>query len=659
MISEQIFTTHEMQHIKAQEFELFFQRFRGKYSPHLNHLGEIHWMTDAEAADQHEYFDYEAGFWQRLKHKFAEKPSASMSGVSPEEKELRLQFRIYLEKKYLGEVQPETIRQFPADWQVELSDDEIEHIPISIETYEALSRWNKMVLLPVLMLTVLAIFGVAQAIHRAGEFHGSILIESNVRGAAIFLNGEKRGYADFQRLLSDVPPGDYRVELRKIGFASEPVNVNIGKQANASAKVFIPLNPLGVTDQGFIRIVADHPDSKVFVNDEFMGTLADQAVLPLEQGDHNIVIEKVGFRTAPQSRWVHITSGDTTKVKFEQTAQFGRNTPTTPARISSKPAEIGQGMLAITSNTVGGQIILNGEDTGKESDHVFTGMPYGEYRVRLERSGYQSVPEEKMVVISHNSPSMDISFELIKEFEQVNIMVEPATAQIIINGEPKAKGHFKGELKTGEYEISFGSLPGYNTPRPRLLRVTPNAPAELSVSYFPQIQAVAAVSGNGVLKVNGCDIVPGYTLGNRGFTASTDAGPEVTFVEKANDYFWKFGYAYQFRNPKGNDGLKITFNLPKDSQFNSRFMLKLFGASSEERYPMADSRKAEILIKLNGNVLSYYYQPKTLEELGGVEKTEWEISEHLRAGANTLEITVTDKNNAYYFLKKIELTNVE
>lgn len=74
---------------------------------------------------------------------------------------------------------------------------------------------------------------------------------------------------------------------------------------------------------------------------------------------------------------------------------------------------------------------------------------------------------------------------------------------------------------------------------------------------------------------------------------------------------------------------------------------------------MADSRKAEILIKLNGNVLSYYYQPKTLEELGGVEKTEWEISEHLRAGANTLEITVTDKNNAYYFLKKIELTNVE
>ncbi|MEZ4746709.1 MAG: hypothetical protein R3C41_11590 [Calditrichia bacterium] len=44
-----------------------------------------------------------------------------------------------------------------------------------------------MVLLPVLMLTVLAIFGVAQAIHRAGEFHGSILaIESNVRGAAFF-----------------------------------------------------------------------------------------------------------------------------------------------------------------------------------------------------------------------------------------------------------------------------------------------------------------------------------------------------------------------------------------------------------------------------------------------------------------------------------------
>ena len=142
MISEQIFTTHEMQHIKAQEFELFFQRFRGKYSPHLNHLGEINWMTDAEAADQHEYFDYEAGFWQRLKHKFAEKPSASMAGISQEEKELRLQFRIYLEKKYLGEIQPETIRQFPANWQVELSDDEIEQLLKSFQTMKNLLEFS-------------------------------------------------------------------------------------------------------------------------------------------------------------------------------------------------------------------------------------------------------------------------------------------------------------------------------------------------------------------------------------------------------------------------------------------------------------------------------------------------------------------------------------
>ncbi len=660
---EQMVTYTDLEHIKAQESYWFFRRFKGKYTPHINHLGEVAWLSQEEALNQHEYFDYEPTFKQKLKYKFAESPKVSLSHLPEDEKAYRLQIRAYLEKKYLGEVQPDTRKQLPEKFFYPLSDKDIEDIHISIDTYESLFQWNKKVMLPLIFVVCLAIFGVAHAINKANDYDGSIVIESNLRGAAIYLNGEKRGYADFQKEISNLPPGEYRVELRKIGYASQPVKVKVGED-KAPAKVFIPLKPLGVKNQGFVSVKAPFADAKIFIDDEFVGVLEDQRIIPLEKGDHNITVEKAGYVTSPKSRWIHIEAGDTIAVEFEIVPKYnpsGKMAVASSNRNSNSAlaAPIGQGMITVTANAIGAKIYLNGEDTGKESDHVFTGLPFGEYRIHLEKEGYRCVPAEKLVVVSYNSPSVDAQFELVKEFERVEISVQPPDGEIFLNGQLVGKGTYRDELKVGEYELSFGKLPGYNTPKPRTIRVSPNIPVNISASYFPQIQAVVEVTDDGNKRIKGCDVVAGYTFDDRGFIPNNEVGPEIVYLEKTNNYYWKFGYAYPHRTPRGNDALKVTLYLPKDYQPGSRFTLNIYGAVSEERYPLSLSKKSEIFIKLNGNVLSYYYKPKTIEDVGDVEKTSWDVGEYLRPGANVLEIAVSDKNNMFYYLKKIELNNIQ
>jgi hypothetical protein len=55
--------------------------------------------------------------------------------------------------------------------------------------------------------------------------------------------------------------------------------------------------------------------------------------------------------------------------------------------------------------------------------------------------------------------------------------------------------------------------------------------------------------------------------------------------------------------------------------------------------------------------LSYYYDPKFIEDLGKVEEVEWDITESIRGGANALEISTTNKNSNFYYVKKIEIFN--
>ncbi len=354
----------------------------------------------------------------------------------------------------------------------------------------------------------------------------------------------------------------------------------------------------------------------------------------------------------PSEQTVNISAGDTTILILEQVSSSSQ-----PASKSPTAQRMSSGTLDITSNISGAQIYLNGRNTGKETDYVFTNLAFGQYQIKLIKDGFEIEPEEKTVRLTSSNPTGEASFRLKKEFEVVTIETDQPNAQIFVDGEMKGKGKFQAPLSIGKHEVSFGEIPGYNSPSTKVIQVRARLPVNIDVKYFPQMQMIAEVTNNGNIHTEDCNVVIGYTFANKGFSPSDEAGPEVVFLEDTGDYFWKFGYAFPLRNPKGNDALKLVFNLPHQLDYEQKFTLMIDAASSEDKYPLSLSRKVDISIKFNNNILSYYYQPRTLKEIGGTESLEWDITPYIKPSVNSLEIATTENNNAYYFVKRIEIYN--
>lgn len=640
-----------IQRIKSQEFERFFAQGGQTYSPYLNHLGEIRWMIPDEAAEQHEFFHFRDTPLQQLKKKLQSRRYPDWKTISPSERELRLQFRAYLEKTYLGEIRPETARMIPARWIHELSREEIEAIPITLEIYQSMG-WNKPLLLGTLAGAILTA-ALLYYLFSAREVQtGSIIIESNIPGASVFLNDDKKGYADFMRIIPGVPAGAHRVSLKKNGYLAKPEFYDLEIAADSTITVYFQFEPIGSLSQGYLKILADYGDSRIFINDEPYGALSEKPLLPLAQGDYNVMVEKTGFEAIPAQKYVSISPGDTAVIAFQQIPLSSRRA----FRAETRPGAQ-TGALEISANTSGGRIFLNDQDTGKETDYVFSGIPLGRYAIKVQREGYQTIPPEHVLTLTSSQPRAEIAFELVKRFEKVTIRTNPAKGDILIDGKLRGNGAFEGMLETGEHELTFGNVPGYKTPQKKTIAVQPNLPLNIQVDYFPQVQVVAEISDNGNVRSDKYEIKTDYTLSNRGFTSSDEAGPEIVYLEALKSYYWKFGFAFPFRNPKGNDALKVSFNLPRESAYAQKFTLKFYAAASRDRYPLSLSSKVDIKVKLNGNILSYYFKPKFFDEVNGMEEVEWDISSYVKPGPNSLEITVTDDNNTFILLKRIVISN--
>jgi hypothetical protein len=640
-----------LQQIKAQEFEHFFENLNRPYYPFLNHLGEIKWMTDEEAETQHEYFIYTPGSLKRLKKKLHVKQYPQWDKLSNKEKELRLQFRAFLEKKYLGEIQPETARLIPQSWRDELNDEEIENIPITLETHQS-TGWNKLLILGIFAAILLVAGALYFFPHGSPRQTGNIVIESNVQGASVYLNDTKKGYADFRRMIRDIHAGPTRVSIKKAGYISRPQFYDVDIKADTTITLYFNLEAIQLQDQGYLKLLADYDDSKIFINNDFYGILSENALIPLKEGNYVVSLEKRGYESNPEDEYISVLAEDTSVIVFQQSpVSVKRNTARSDRALS------GGGALEISANINGAKIYLNDQDTGKKTDYLFTEIPPGTYRIRVAREGYQSIPPEHRLTLTSANPMAEISFELIKQFEEVTIRTNPPEGDIYIDGKLMAKGEFEGRLEIGQHKLTFGNIPGFNKPSEQVIKVQPNAPVDLQIQYFPQILIEAQIADDGNVLTKGCEVKNGYTAGNRGFTASNEAGPGIEYFSDLNNYYWKFGFAFPFRNPKGNDALKISFQLPQEQSDGQQFTLKLQAAACRDRYPLSLSTKVEIKISFNGHILSYNYNPRFFDELNGMEELEWDVTRFIKRGLNTLEISVTDDNNTYYLVKKISIFN--
>lgn len=75
---------------------------------------------------------------------------------------------------------------------------------------------------------------------RQDQIAAKLTISSNVRGASVLLNGESSGTTPLDELL--VPPGSYKIEVKKEGFTEWSAELELGERANM--KLSASLKPL-------------------------------------------------------------------------------------------------------------------------------------------------------------------------------------------------------------------------------------------------------------------------------------------------------------------------------------------------------------------------------------------------------------------------------
>jgi len=639
-------TYANIQRIKAEEFQRFFA---GSQSTHayLNHLNEVEWLNIDHAENQHEFFDYEESNVLKLKKIFGARTYRAVNSASQQETELRLQLRRYLESTYSGGVSPATASKIPAVLEKEFTSEEIENIPVYLENLEQV-YWDTRLLSAMMTVAVLLVAVAGYAfVNQTETPYGELLIDSNVKSARVYLDEQQSGYS--QSEISRLNPGTYKLSVKKPGYFSNPEYSTVTVKKDSLTKVFINMFPRSDQNQGILKISATHNDSKIFIDNDFRGTLDEHPYIPLNPGQYSVIIEKNGFSSNPGEQIITISAGDTMGLDFVQQRRTYTKVQRSPGQTNARTT------LGISTNIRGAKIIMDGEDTGKYADYVFANLNIGTYTIALEKEGYQSTPKEQTIQLGTGSGGADIDFEMIKTHEKMSIVTTPVAGDIFVNGKKFGRGKVEQLVKMGQQTISFGEVAGYKTPKPQIISLGDN-PKQLKVAYFPERKLDVEITANGAVKVDNCDLITGYTFDNRAFSASKEAGPEVVFFDKRKDYFWKFGFAFPYRDRKGNDALKMSFQLPKVLDHEQTIMLMHDAASSKEYYAHRLSKDLDISIKVNGRVISYTYSPKPLET-DDIKRMEWDITRYIKPGNNAVEISTTEKNNTFFYVKRISLQN--
>lgn len=637
-----------LQKIKAEEYEKFFSG-RPDYYPYMNHLGEIRWMTEEEALDQHEYFSYGQSTLERWKKRIKLKRRINFDKISEAEREFRLKCRMHLEKQYLGKIQPETEALLPSAWKFEIEDENVESIPISSDI--GLEGVWKKVLFTMGIFAAIALVSYVWVTQSENSPNGKLMVTSNVVGARIFLDDvDFIGYSN--KMIKNLPTGLHRVSAFKEGYSAFPKFQDTEIVKDSLLTLHFSFRPASSDVQGFLKIIAEQPDSKIFVDSQYFGTVRQAPVVALNEGQHFVKIAKDGFMSSPSEKVVNISQGDTSIFIVQQITLA--KTKTSPFEISGRNTI---GNIEVTSDVKNARIFLNGKDSGHKTDYVFTQMPFRNYLIQVQKEGYSVSPREETISLNAKNPGATARFRLKKEFEKVSIQTTPANGSIFIDNEFRGEGTFEGVLKVGKHLLSFGDLNQYKKPKSRQIEIKPGFPFHLKIAYFPQIRLLAEVDSRGNVKVSNCELFSGYNYSGRAFTASTEGGPSVEFNKKLKEYVWKLGYAFAYRNPKGNDALKLVFALPSNLNYEQTFTLRLLAIASREKYPLSLSAKIGISIKLNSTRLDRYYKPKFLEDLNGLETVEFDVTSAISPRENILEISTKDQNNTYFYIKRIEIFN--
>ena len=271
---------------------------------------------------------------------------------------------------------------------------------------------------------------------------GTISITSEPSSANIYLDGEYQGTTP--KTISDVPPGDHKIELKKSGYEDWSASVSV--KADETESVSAGLKPeTEIQETGTISITSEPSGAEIYLDGEYQGT-TPMTISDVILGDHKIELKKSGYED-----WSASVS-----VKADETESVS-------AGLKPETEIQETGTISITSEPSGAEIYLDGEYQGT-TPMTISDVILGDHKIELKKSGYEDWSASVSVKADETeSVSAGLKPETeIQETGTISITSEPSGAEIYLDGEYQGttpmtisdviSGDHKIKLKKSGYE---------------------------------------------------------------------------------------------------------------------------------------------------------------------------------------------------------------
>jgi hypothetical protein len=210
--------------------------------------------------------------------------------------------------------------------------------------------------------------------------YGSLQINTNPQGAAVYLDAESRGNTPLT--LSQISEGVHKLILIKEGYENISKGVEIKKDQTT------PVKEILIQQTGSLKVETEPRNARVFLDNKYVGT-SPVETSGVSVGKHTVKVQHPDFKTVEEK----------VQVDYQQTALVKKV-------LSGLPAT-----LLITSIPSGGDVKINGKKVGSTPLSGLQIEP-GEYKIDISMAGYKTY--SKKISLASNQKT-DISAVLNRE----------------------------------------------------------------------------------------------------------------------------------------------------------------------------------------------------------------------------------------------------
>lgn len=245
-----------------------------------------------------------------------------------------------------------------------------------------------------------------------GADYGSLIINSDIPGAAIYMDGlELNSFTP--DTLNKISTGKHYISVFKEGYTSWPPMEAISVTSKKTPRIDFKIKNIAYF--GEITIESNLSDFELYVDG--IPFQISNAYIEIPAGYHVFTVVKRGYLATPSFQRILVEHDKikTLTFNFEPNEEIG--------------------YFQISSNRKNEYIYLDDKFTGLRADGKPFPVKAGIYEISIRENGYLSSPDMKMlnllpnetkVVIFHSRP--------VKEKQSINLFTEEPGAAIIVNG---------------------------------------------------------------------------------------------------------------------------------------------------------------------------------------------------------------------------------